>query len=92
MNSEHVSNTYLFTLNGALFYKLNMTFQKHNVLQRILRCFSQNTVFTMNYTPCGWEPFWDLFGTGRGQWRSKAELGRAEPSRAEPRRARAEPR
>ena len=28
----------------------------------------------MNYTPCGWEPFWDLFGTGRGQWRSRAEL------------------
>ena len=46
----------------------------------------------MNYAPYGWEPFWDLFGTGRGQWRSRAEPsragpGRAEPSRAEPSRA-----
>ncbi len=49
----------------------------------------------------GWEPFWDLFGTGRGQWQpsraepSRAWPGRAEPSRAEPSRAgpgRAEPR
>ena len=76
-----------------------MTFQKHNVLQRIMLCFSKTSVFTMNYTPCGWEPFWDLFGTGRGQWQSRAEpsragTGRAEPSRAEPSRAepsRAEP-
>ena len=46
--------------------------------------FSKTTVFTMNYTPCGWEPFWDLFGTGRGQGRARAE---PEPSRAGPGRA-----
>ena len=44
----------------------------------------------MNYTPCGWEPFWDLFGTGGAakiQGGSRGEPSRAEPSRVEPRRA-----
>ena len=50
-------------------------------------CFSKTSVFTMNYTPCGWEPFWDLFGTGRSQYQSRAEPSRAGPGRAEPRRA-----
>ena len=49
--------------------------------------FSKTAVFTMNYTPCGWEQFWDLFGTGRGQCQSRAEPSRAEPGRAGPSRA-----
>ncbi len=49
--------------------------------------FSKTLVFTSTYTLRGWEPFRDLFGTGRGQWRSKAEPSRAGPSRAEPSRA-----
>ena len=56
--------------------------------------FSKTQVFTMNYAPRGWEPFWDLFGTGRGQGRARAEPSRAGPGRAGPSRAgpsRAEP-
>ena len=45
-------------------------------------------IFAMNYTLCSWELFWDLFGTGRGQWRRRAEPSWARPSRAEPERAR----
>ena len=64
--------------------------------------FPKTTCFTINYATFLQKhqflrcilPFLIPFGTGRGQWRSKAELGRAEPSRAEPGRAgpsRAEP-
>ena len=81
-----------------MFVRQTCIFQKHMLLltrnTHLYFYFSKTSVFTMNYTPCGWEPFWDLFGTGRGQWRSRAEPGRAEPSRAEPSRAgpgRAEP-
>jgi hypothetical protein len=41
-------------------------------------CFSKTSVFTMNSTPCILEPFWDLFGTGRGPARpGPARLGSA---------------
>ena len=51
-------NIFFFTLNYALVYKLNQIFQKHYVLQWIMLGFcSKTSAFTMNYTPCGWEPF-----------------------------------
>ncbi len=75
-----------------LLYTITHIFQKHPFLQWLMHSFSKTTVFTSTYKLRGWEPFWDLFGTGWGQWRSKAEPsragpGRAKPSRAEPSRA-----
>ena len=87
MNSAHSSKSTVFTMNYAFFKWKTIFFQKQQFLQWIMLSFSKTTVFTMNYTLCGWESFWDLFGTGRGQWQSRAEPSRAEPGRAEPSRA-----
>ena len=88
MNSVHFSKSTAFTINSALFSGTALLVKKH-VFVVFMNCahFFPKQVFTTNYTLCGWESFWDLFSTGRGQWQSKAEPSRAEPARAEPSRA-----
>ena len=73
--------TAVFTMNYALFFKNNSFY---NELYTAL-FFSKTTVFTMNYALFFQKQqflqwiltFWELFGTGRGQRRSKAEPSRA---------------
>ncbi len=92
MNSAPSSKTQVFTLNSHCFCMKHGVLFKNTRFYDELCYFQKKKVFTTNYTPCGWEPFWNLFGTGSGEWRSKAKPSRAEPgqdgpSRAEPSRA-----
>ncbi len=92
MNSEHFfkkisfyNDLFTFFVNKHVFFK-NVSF--YNELCYV---FQKHQFFSINiHCPVG-SPFWDLFGTGRGQWRSRAEPARAEPSRAELSRAEPEP-
>ena len=86
MRSE-VSDLLCFTVKYYETQKIRGFYYETDYEEHFYVYFSKTSVFTMNYTPCGWEPFWDLFGTGRGQWQSRAEPGRDGPGRAEPGRA-----